>query len=574
LSHTSLEQYLIKKGIVDETTLDKMRVEYNLIKDEKNFADFLKENGLLTEEQATQVKEMKFIGPEKIRIRWIRPSPPPRKDARESQKSPEPMMSESLMDTQTIMLELFDKFDIVEVIGRGGMSWVYKVVDRASGETRALKILKYAEYSQDEQVRRFTRETKVIKSLEHPNIVRLRDFGDAMGIPYYTMDLIEGTSLEDFFARKLAEEKHFLEIMEKVADAIHYAHIHGVFHRDLKPANIMIDNAGEPHLVDFGIAKLIGWESSTITQTGDVLGTPAYMSPEQAMGRFTDHRSDIFSLGTILYEGITGFNPFLGDNMAVTLSNLVTRTPDNPKKLNPMISHMLESVIMKCLDKDPQVRYQSADELAEDLKKCRLGRASGMKIALLALRARLRDFKKKFRKVFAVGIFILCIAASLWLLRMAAIFLLHGYADHTMKIKKYDRALKSYTLLLKVAPERKDVFVERGLCYRYLGKSKEALKDFERVPPTDSRSYERALMQKGVLYLSSKKFDQAAASFEALQKIRPDDEKVSLLLARSFTGKGDLKQASKAIDRTLEINGENKEAKALKAFISKQQIKP
>jgi serine/threonine protein kinase len=574
MSHNSLEQYLIKSGIIAEASLNKMKVDYNLIKEEKSFVDFLRENELLTDEQARDIKEKKFIGPEKIRIRWIKPCPPPKDEAKESPKSQEPIMSESLMDTQTIMMELFDKFEILEVIGRGGMSWVYKVLDKATGETRALKILKYAEYSQDEQVRRFTRETKVIKSLEHPNIVRLRDSGDVMGIPYYTMDVIEGNSLEDCFAKGRIEEKKLLEIMEKVADAIHYAHIHGVFHRDLKPANIMVDQEGEPHLVDFGIAKLVGWESSTITQCGDVLGTPAYMSPEQATGRFTDHRGDIFSLGTILYEGITGFNPFLGENMAVTFSNLVTKTPDSPRKLNATVSHMLESIIMKCLDRDPEQRYQSADELAEDLKKCRLGRAPGIKIMLLSLKEKLKDYRKKYRMAIAVVIFLLCLASVGWLARSAGILLLHSYADQSMKARKFERAQKSYSVILRLAPDRRDIIVERGQCFRMLGKNREALQDFDSIPPGDRANYGRAMMNKGMLYLAARKFDLAATTFETLQQNGAQDDRISLLLAKSYQGKGDWKQALKAVESVLESNAENKDARALKAQIVKQMNKP
>jgi tRNA A-37 threonylcarbamoyl transferase component Bud32 len=333
-----MEEYILQENLISEEDLKIARVDFNLIKEEKSFVDFLCENNYISHEQCRTIEKKKLMGPEKIRIRFVRKSPEPERKGASTTQYQAPIVTESLMDTQTILVELFDRYDILEVAGRGAMSWVYKVKVKETGEVRALKILKCAEFADDDQLKRFSREAKVVKSLNHPNIVKLYECGEAMGIPYYTMDCIEGSTFEDYLASGPVSQDKGLEIMEKIARAIHAAHIEGVVHRDLKPSNIMITIEGEPLLVDFGIAKIIGLESSNLTRTGITVGTPAYMAPEQALGRFTDHRGDIFSMGTILYETFTGYSPFTDENAILTCSNILTKEPDRPSRLKKSIS--------------------------------------------------------------------------------------------------------------------------------------------------------------------------------------------------------------------------------------------
>jgi len=563
VSFSSIEEYLIKNNILEESQVYSAKVEFNLLKEEKSFESFLHEKGLIDEEHLKVIENQHLVGPDKIKIKFI--TNPSRKGKSRQQENVS-VVSEKLMDTQTILIELFDRYDIIEVLGRGAMSWVYKVKESETGEIRALKILKYAEMLDEDQIKRFSLESKVIKSLEHPNIVKLYDFGNALGIPYYTMDYIQGTSLEEYLSREIVTQDKVLEIMEKMARAIHTAHMKGVIHRDLKPSNIMIDREGEPYLVDFGIAKIVGWDSSSLTRTGESLGTPAYMSPEQALGRFTDFRSDIFSLGTILYECLTRFNPFMGDTIVVTLTNVVSKDPDSPRKLSSSVSPALGAVVMKCIEKDAEKRFSSAEDLADELAKCRLG---GGVPAAGKLRFNYRKFIKKFRKknahLIKIASIVLVSLLALLALWKGAVLALDFRGAQLTKEQKYDKAMRCYSYAMMADPWNHQLLIDRAECRRKQGKFKDALADLEKVPQTDRKHYMTALWNRGYVYLLMRKYDKALQQFEkALDEKGAPVQKIRFFMAKCHAGKGETDKALKAADRILADDPENKDVKAFK----------
>jgi serine/threonine-protein kinase len=270
------------------------------------------------------------------------------------------------------------RYEIVAELGSGAMGSVFKATDPAVGRTVALKTIHSAALSgaQAAEYRaRFYREARASGVLAHPAIVPVFDVGEHEGAPFLVMEFVEGRTLDS--AMKKGERftlDRVCDIGQQLADALGYAHRQGVIHRDIKPANILMTSrevygSERPRITDFGIAKLA---ASEITTTGQMLGTPAYMPPEQFTGAPIDGRADLFSLGVILYSLAAGEQPFLGETMTAVSYKVVHIEPIPPAKLNPAIPPGLEGVILKCLAKNPAARYQTGEELAEDLATLRV----------------------------------------------------------------------------------------------------------------------------------------------------------------------------------------------------------
>jgi serine/threonine protein kinase len=275
--------------------------------------------------------------------------------------------SDSSPDLKTENIRMFGPYRIERNIGKGGMGYVYEAFDTRLNRTVALKTIESSEIS-EQVAQRFQQEAKHAAKLRHPNIVSIHDIGSDHGFDYFTMDFVQGVTLDRWLQNGTTTIRQRVEIIEKVARALHYAHQQGVVHRDVKPGNIMIDGSGEPQIMDFGLARNTR-DGQNLTMAGSVLGTPAYISPEQASGqsRNIEAASDIWGLGVILYEILTGKPPFDNGNVYQTIYAVLHSDPDAPRKLNPKISRDLETIIVRCLEKDPTKRYASALILAEDL---------------------------------------------------------------------------------------------------------------------------------------------------------------------------------------------------------------
>jgi WD40 repeat protein len=276
-------------------------------------------------------------------------------------------------------------YELIEEIGRGGMGVVFKARQVRLSRLVALKLILAGPLASGSFIRRFRTEAEAAAKLDHPNIISIYEIGDDEGQHYFAMKLVEGSNLaalihskssrnssESFPGRRefVGQPSWAATLMLKVARAVHYAHERGVLHRDLKPANILIDQREEPFVTDFGLAKILEQDSS-LTGSQAVMGTPAYMAPEQAAGKTREATTaaDIYSLGVVLYELLTGSQPFSGETPLELMRQAAEAEPSRPRALNPKVDRDLETICLKCLEKDPSARYGSAEALADDLER-------------------------------------------------------------------------------------------------------------------------------------------------------------------------------------------------------------
>lgn len=260
-------------------------------------------------------------------------------------------------------------YELLDEIARGGMGVVYKARQVRLNRTVALKMILAGQLAGDAEVQRFHSEAEAAANLDHPGIVPIYEVGEHDGHHYFSMGLVQCGSLANRITDGPLPSKEAAELMHKIAEAVAYAHENGVIHRDLKPANILLDQDGQPHITDFGLAKQVKGDSR-LTATGQVLGTPSYMPPEQASGRIDQVKesADIYSLGAVLYATLTGRPPFQADNPLDTLMQVLEREPVSPRQLNPSVPRDLETICLKCLEKDRRRRYESAGALAADVE--------------------------------------------------------------------------------------------------------------------------------------------------------------------------------------------------------------
>jgi eukaryotic-like serine/threonine-protein kinase len=261
-------------------------------------------------------------------------------------------------------------YELLAELGRGGMGVVYKALQKELNRVVAVKMILAGAISSPEDVQRFRTEASAAAQLQHSHIVQVHEVGAVDGTQFYSMEYIEGPSLAQKLEAGPLSNRAAARYVALIARAVHYAHQRGILHRDLKPSNILIDADDQPHVTDFGLAKVLGSDLQR-TQTGQVMGTPSYMAPEQASGRVRDlsPASDVYSLGAVLYELLTGRPPFCSETALDTLRHVLERDPAPPRLLNPKVERDLETICLKCLEKDPRGRYASAEALAEDLER-------------------------------------------------------------------------------------------------------------------------------------------------------------------------------------------------------------
>jgi predicted Ser/Thr protein kinase len=309
----------------------------------------------------------------------------------------------------------FTDYDRLEYLDRGGMGVVYKARDLRTGRTVAIKLMGGVALNHDRLRARFLTEGKALARLSHPGVVQVYEVGEVEGTPFIAMEYVPGGSLaKRIRASDRPSPTDAAKMMAEVASAVAAAHDKNILHRDLKPGNILLTEAGRPKLSDFGLAALID-ETARMTNTGALLGTPAFMSPEQAAGQFGEvgPRSDVYGLGATLYDVLTGKPPFTGENV-IRVVNAVCNDPVvPPRKHNPDLPPDLERVVLRCLEKRPHDRYESAAALANDLSRVARGEPIGKRTVL----HRAKRFARRNRGLLVAGALALALAVSVWATR-------------------------------------------------------------------------------------------------------------------------------------------------------------
>lgn len=264
----------------------------------------------------------------------------------------------------------FGDYELLEEIGRGGMGVVYRARQRSLDRVVAVKMMAFGPGSSSELVKRFRAEAVSAASLHHPNIVAIHEVGLHEGQHFFVMDYVEGQSLARLVGNQPLPAKRAATYLETVAEAVHYAHERGILHRDLKPSNVLIDAQDQPHVVDFGLARRLEGQSE-LTVDGQVLGSPHYLPPEQATGQrgHVSRHTDVYGLGATLYHLLTGRPPFQAESLAQTLDQVLHAEPVAPRLLNPSVPRDLETICLKCLEKEQSRRYSTAQELADELAR-------------------------------------------------------------------------------------------------------------------------------------------------------------------------------------------------------------
>jgi formylglycine-generating enzyme required for sulfatase activity len=340
----------------------------------------------------------------------------------------------------------FGDYELQEEIARGGMGVVFKARQISLNRVVALKMILAGQLASESDVQRFHTEAENAANLDHPNIVPIYEVGEHQGQHYFSMKLIEGGNLGKCLERFRGDARAAARLVAKAARAVHYAHQRGILHRDLKPANLLLDAQGEPHVTDFGLARRVEG-GGNLTQSGAIVGTPAYMAPEQARAeKGLSTAADTYGLGAVLYELLTGRPPFRAATDLVTLLQVQEQEPVPPRKVDPRVGRDLETICLKCLNKNPAKRYGTAEALAEDLESW----LQGEPIRARPVGAVERTWKWARRRPTTAALTLVSMAAAIVLLLGGLWFNARLLEQRNEALKEADKARKARDFLVRI----------------------------------------------------------------------------------------------------------------------------
>jgi tRNA A-37 threonylcarbamoyl transferase component Bud32/tetratricopeptide (TPR) repeat protein len=407
---------------------------------------------------------------------------------------------------------LLPSYEVVCQVNRGGQGVIYRAIQKYTHREVAIKVMKEGPFAGEMHRSRFQREAKMLSRLKHPNIVTIHETGVAGGYHYFVMDYIEGAPLVEEGVRTKGEIREALGRFAKVCDAVNAAHLQGVIHRDLKPSNILVDEAGEPYVLDFGLAKqdADGLDHSMLTTTGQFLGSIPWAAPEQVEAKpdRIDLRADVYALGVVLYQMLTGEFPYpvFGPTRDV-LDHIVNTEPVAPSVRRPLIDNEVETIVLRCLQKDPSRRYQTAGELGRDIERYLTGEAIEAKRDSVTYLVRKR--LKRYRVHAAVAaMFVLVVLAGL-----VASLVLWRQAEEARHSEVTQREqAEVVTSLLSEMVGTADPMQQKGADYTVL----QMLDDF--VPIIDERTAEMPWVQMQLRHTVADAYSQLQEYFKALEQ--------------------------------------------------------
>jgi serine/threonine protein kinase len=428
------------------------------------------------------------------------------------------------------------RYQIIEELGRGGMGILYKVIDKRIEEKVALKLLRPEIASDKKTIERFQNELKFARKISHRNVCRMYDLSEEEGTQYITMEYISGEDLKSSIKRmeQLTVGKA-ISIAKQICEGLAEAHRLGVIHRDLKPRNIMIDREGNARIMDFGIARSIGTKG--ITDAGMMVGTPEYMSPEQVEGAEIDQRTDIYSLGVILYEMLTGGVPFEGDTPLNIAMKLKIETPQEPRKINPQIPEELNGLILKCMDKDREKRYQSGEELFAELRRIEKRIPTTERLFPSRTIPAERKPPLKLKKILVPALVIIAAAVVggvVWRFIIQPrgagpkpppappkIEEYFAAANKYWKNKKYPKAIDQFEKILAVEPENLEATLSLATILKEQGKIDEAIPEYEKAMALN-RSDARPYLHLGEIHEQKQELERAAFFYKKFLDSTPE----------------------------------------------------
>ncbi|MBI4833289.1 MAG: tetratricopeptide repeat protein [Planctomycetes bacterium] len=470
-------------------------------------------------------------------------------------------ISENIQEQPEQNIRSFGKYIIEKKLGEGGMGLVYLARDPDLNRKVALKIMTSKGKDYEE---RFLREARATAKLKHPNIIQVYEVGTVDKYHYFTMEYIDGTSLEEMIAENnIPQPRRVAEIMAEVVSALEYAHRQGIIHRDIKPGNILLDKSGRPFLTDFGLAKELSGFERSLTISGTVVGTPDYMSPEQATGLKgqVDIRSDIFSMGAMFYHVLTGQAPFTGKELYKILDSIVHKDPLAPSTFVHNLSRDLETICLKCLSKDPKQRYQTAEALKEDLTRFLEGR-NILSRPVGPLGKLIRKIKKNKALSAAIGAAIILALVSGMIVfdyrsgenkRTRAKLILDKIR---MSKSSLEEALNAVDEALEIDPSFGEVWEVKGLLYvdkRQYEKAFDAYtKALELNPKLVFSYYKRGVISWEI----RKKPDEALADFQKIIEIDPEGYMGYLVKGRLEYEQGNHEAALKEFNKAIELKND------------------
>ncbi len=436
-------------------------------------------------------------------------------------------------------VETIGHFETVEHLGTGGFGTVWKARDTELDRTVALKVPRKGQLSAIE-TEYFFREARAAAQLRHPNIVTVHEVGREGDDVYIVSDFIAGRSLGDQLSAEPMSFREAAELCVKIAGGLHHAHESGVVHRDLKPSNILLDTDGEPHIVDFGLAKREAGEI-TMTLDGQVLGTPAYMSPEQAQGQahVSDRRTDVYSLGVILFELITGEPPFRG-NARMLVHQVINDEPPAPRKLNGSVPRDLETICLKCLQKEPSRRYATAAELAEELS--RFLRAEPIRARPIGRATRLWRWCKRKPMVAGLGA-----AAVLLSMAVTTVTTVAFFREASLRQEAEDQRGVAQARAVEAEQQRAIAEEQKEAAQRNFRLAREAVDRFLTLVGEDPR-----MKAHGLETLRNALLEAACEFFERFVEERPGDPQLQLEHARAYSRVGDINRRLERFDKVAE----------------------